>query len=399
MAAGRKRRRAAAPRGAGIAPFYAMEVMKAANERQASGADVLHMEIGEPGGGPPPCVIEAAAAALRTGRVIGYTEALGIAPLRARIARHYAEAYGLDLDPGRVVVTTGSSAGFVLALLASFAGNASIGLAEPGYPAYRNIVAALGMRPAGVATGPETRFQPTPELLDRAGPLDGIVIASPANPTGTMVDVAGLAAIADWAAARGVRVISDEVYHGVTYGAPAGTFAALAEDAFVVHSFSKYFAMTGWRLGWMIVPPDLVRSVERLAQNLYISPPALSQYAALAAFDDPAFLDAKVAGYARSRALLLEALPASGFDRLAPADGAFYAFADVSALTNDSGEFCRRMLEETGVAATPGIDFDPHRGASFVRFAFAGAGADIKEAARRLAAWTTGRPEASAAAD
>ena len=379
--------RAAAPRGEAITPFYAMEVMKAANERQAAGGAVLHMEIGEPGGGPPPSVLEAAAEALRAGVPIGYTEALGIVPLRERIARHYADTHGLDLDPGRVVVTTGSSAGFMLAFLASFGTDAAIGLTEPGYPAYRNIVAALGMSPVAIATGPDTRFQPTAELLDRAGPLDGVVVASPANPTGTMLDRASLENLAAWSASRSVRVIADEVYHGITYGAAAGTFAALSDEAFVVQSFSKYFAMTGWRLGWMVVPQDLVRSVERLAQNLYISAPALSQHAAVAAFDDPAFLDAKVAGYARSRALLLEALPAAGFDQLAPADGAFYVFADVAALTNDSGEFCRRMLEETGVAATPGIDFDPHRGARFLRFSFAGPRADIAEAARRLSAW------------
>ena len=377
-------------RGAGIAPFYVMEVMKAAVEREGGGGDVLHMEVGEPFGGPPPKVVEAAHGALESGVMLGYTDALGIPPLRQRIAEHYRAAYGVDLDPARVVVTTGSSAGFILSFLASFDTGAVIGAGQPGYPAYRNTASALGYTSAGILTSADTRFQPTPELLDAGPKLDGLVVASPANPTGTMLDRAALQAIVEWCEAAGVRLISDEIYHGITFGTSAVSVAELTDDAFVINSFSKYFSMTGWRLGWMIVPADLVRPVERLAQNLYISAPALSQHAALAAFKDKAYLDARVAEYARNRALLLEALPRAGFDSLAPADGAFYIFADVSALTNDSPEFCRRMLNETGVATTPGIDFDPDRGTWFLRFSIAGSTATMEEAARRLIDWRSG---------
>ncbi len=362
-----------------------MEVLKAANRRQAAGADVLHLELGEPGGGAPPKALAAAQAAL-AGR-LGYTEALGLPSLRARIGRHYRDAYGISVEAERIAITTGSSAGFLLAFLAAFGDGARVGIAEPGYPAYRNILAALGMTPVGIPTGPETRFQPTPELLARAGRLDGLIVASPANPTGTMLDAPAMRAIAEWCAANGVRLVSDEVYHGITFGTRAVCALEVTPDAIAVNSFSKYFSLTGWRVGWAVLPPDLVDYVERLGQNLYISPPTISQIAAEAAFDDATFLDAKVAGYARTRALLLEELPRAGFARLAPADGAFYLFADVSDLTGDSTAFCERMLAETGVAATPGIDFDPVRGKRFLRFAIAGPGEQMAEAARRLRAW------------
>lgn len=382
-------------RGDSIAPFYAMEAMKAANEREAAGHTVLHMELGEPGGGAPAPVIEAARELLRTrGAELGYTEALGIPELRQRIAQRYGETYGVELEPDRVIVTTGSSAAFLLGFLAAFGDGARIGLTEPGYPAYRNIVKALGMEAVGIATEADTRYQPTPELLDGAGALDGLVIASPANPTGTMLDRDALTALVGWARERGVRLISDEVYHGITYADAAVSVAGLTTEAVVVNSFSKYFAMTGWRLGWMVAPPELVRPVERLAQNLFLSPPALAQHAALAAFRCTGELDARVAGYARNREVLLEALPRAGFDRLAPADGAFYIFADVRGLTDDSAVFCARMLEETGVAATPGIDFDPRRGERFIRFSIAGPAAAMEEAARRLVAWQGGRGKA-----
>ncbi|MSP20030.1 MAG: aminotransferase class I/II-fold pyridoxal phosphate-dependent enzyme [Alphaproteobacteria bacterium] len=376
------------PRGGQIAPFYAMEVLKAANRRQAEGHDVLHLELGEPGGPPPPQAVAAAAAALAVEPVrLGYTEALGSPSLRRRIAQHYRDSYGVAVDPARIAITTGSSAGFLLGFLAAFGDGARIGVSEPGYPAYRNIIAALGMTPVAVPTSHETRFQVTPALLTAAGRLDGLVIASPANPTGTMLTATEIAAIARWCAANGVRLVSDEVYHGITFGTAAATALAAAPDAIVVNSFSKYYAMTGWRVGWMIVPPDLVGAVERLSQNLYISAPTLSQIAAEAALGSTAFLDAKVAGYGRVRAQLLEILPQAGFDRLAPADGAFYIFADVSALTEDSTAFCARMLTETGVATTPGIDFDPARGKRFMRFAIAGPADHMVEAARRLRAW------------
>ena len=378
-------------RGESIAPFYVMEVMKAAARREAGGDDVMHMEVGEPGTGAPPQAIAAAHAALDGNVNLGYTDALGIPPLRARIAHHYRTTHGLDIDVDRIVVTTGSSAGFVLSFLAGFEDGAAIGSVEPGYPAYRNTASALGFTPVSIPTTAATRFQPTPALLDASPVLDGLVIASPANPTGTMLDRPALQSIVEWGAAKNVRLISDEIYHGITFGEPAVTVAALTDDAIIINSFSKYFAMTGWRIGWMVVPTDLVSAVERLAQNLYISAPALSQYAALAAFDSTAELDERVAGYRRNRDLLLRELPKAGFDKIAPVDGAFYMFADVSGLTDNAQEFCQKMLAEGGVAATPGIDFDPARGNRFLRFSIAGDFATMEEAARRLRVWSADR--------
>ena len=376
-----------ANRGAEIAPFYAMEVLKAANDREAAGDDVLHMEVGEPGGGSPRLVLEAAEQALRSSR-IGYTEALGIRPLRERIARYYEEVHDTVVDPSQIAITTGSSGAFVLAFLAAFDPGNRVLLTTPGYPAYPNILKSVGVAPEILETGPETRFQPTPRLIAAAGPApDGLLVASPANPTGTMLDRQAMSRLADYCAENGIRLISDEVYHGITYGEPAVSALELSESAIVINSFSKYYSMTGWRVGWMVVPQELVRSVEMLGQSVAISAPALSQYAALAAFDASAELDAKVAGYARNRELLLRELPLAGFDKLAPADGAFYVFADVTKLTNDSMEFCRRMLAEIGVATTPGIDFDPDRGHAFVRFSFAGEYDDVAEAARRIKKW------------
>ncbi len=376
-----------ASRGTEVAPFHAMEVLKAANDREAAGGDVLHMEVGEPGGGSPRHVLEAAEKALRSSR-IGYTEALGIRPLRERIARYYEEVHDTVVDPSRIAVTTGSSGAFVLAFLAAFDPGDRVLLTAPGYPAYPNILKSVGAAPEILRTGPETRFQPTPRLISEAGPApDGLLVASPANPTGTMLDREALSELAGYCAENGIRLISDEVYHGITYGEPAVSALELSESAVVVNSFSKYYAMTGWRVGWMVVPEELARPVEMLGQSVAISAPALSQYAALAAFDAGPELDARVAGYARNRELLLRELPLAGFDKLAPADGAFYIFADVSGLTDDSGEFCRRMLDEIGVATTPGVDFDPDRGRAFVRFSFAGDPGDVAEAARRIRAW------------
>ena len=361
--------------------------MKVANAREAAGHPVLHMELGEPTGGAPAAVLAAAAEMLRSrAGELRYTEALGLPALRRRIAARVRETSGVAVDPERVAVTTGSSAAFQLGLLAAFDSGARIGVTEPGYPAVRNIVAALGMEAVGIPTRAEDRYQPTPEVLAEAR-LDALVVASPANPTGTMLDRAALSALADWARANGVRLISDEVYHGITYGDAAVSIAEVDPDAIVINSFSKYYCMTGWRLGWMIAPPEMIPPIERLAQNLFLCPPTLAQHAALAAFDCGDELDARVAAYARNRQVMLEALPRAGFDRLAPADGAFYLFADVSGLTADSVAFCARMLDETGVAATPGIDFDPRRGGRFVRFSFAGPAAVIEKAARRLVAW------------
>jgi aspartate/methionine/tyrosine aminotransferase len=370
-----------------VPPFIAMEVLRDANERAARGENVLHLEVGQPGTGAPRGVIEAAKRALDRDQ-LGYTEALGIPPLRERIARHYRDMHGVAVDPVRVVVTTGSSGAFLLSFLAAFDPGDRVALAAPGYPAYRNILVALGIVPVNLLTGAETRFQPTPELLDRVdGRIDGLIVASPSNPAGTMIDADGFRRLHDYCRTRQIRLVSDEIYHGITYGMTPTTALALGNDAIVINSFSKYFSMTGWRLGWMIVPEDLLRPVECLAQNLFISPPTLPQLAASAVFDCRDELEANVRRYAENRALLLRQLPQAGFDRLAPADGAFYIYADVSRLTNDSGEFCRRMLAETGVAATPGGDFDAERGHHFIRFSFAGSAADIAAAADRLLAW------------
>jgi aspartate/methionine/tyrosine aminotransferase len=375
-----------------IAPFLVMDVLRAASARDRAARDpsdrTVHLEIGQPGSGAPQPVLDAAAEALRSDR-LGYTDAFGLPALRARIAAHYRDAYGVDVPAERIVVTTGSSGAFVLAFLAAFDAGARVALADPGYPAYRNILAALGVDVVGLPTDARDRFQPTVARLEAAGRLDGLIVASPANPTGTMLSAAELERLARWCAGAGVRLVSDEIYHGITYGDPAATLAG-TPDAIVINSFSKYFAMTGWRLGWMVVPPDLLRAVEVLAQNLFISPPSLPQLAALAAFDCGAELDARVAAYRANRDLLLAELPKAGFVDFAPADGAFYLYCDVGHMTNDSVAFCQRMLAEAGVAATPGTDFDPARGARHVRFSFAGSHEDMARACERLRRWRAG---------
>lgn len=376
-------------RAAAVAPFLAMDVMAAAARREREGGSVVHMEVGQPSAPAPRAAIIAAQGALATGRV-PYTEALGMAPLRERIALHYRERYGLRVPPERVVVTTGSSAGFILAFLALFDAGARVGVPQPGYPAYRSLLAALDLVPVGLPLRAEDRFAPTAASLRAAHAeqaLSGLLVMSPANPSGTVISPERLAEIC--AAARRLRLplISDEIYHGLSYGVPTQTALAYEPDAIVVNSFSKYYCMTGWRIGWMVLPEALVRPVERLAQNLYISAPYLSQVAALAAFDATDELDAVRDGYARNRAILLDALPGLGFGRTHPADGAFYLYADVADLTNDSVGFCRRMLDEAGVAATPGLDFDAAEGAHHVRFSFAGSEEDCREAVRRLRAW------------
>ena len=377
-------------RGA-ISPFVVMDIMRAANERQASGHDIIHMEVGQPGTPAPRVVREAVKAAIDRD-VLGYTEALGIPVLRERIARHYRDAYGLSVGAERVVVTAGSSAGFILAFLALFDEGAKIVLPEPGYPCYRNIVRALGLVPASLPVGPAERWMPSAEWLTDAvatqgAGASGILFASPANPTGTVMGKEALAAICERCRAMGIAVISDEIYHGLTYDRPAETALAFHDEAIVINSFSKYYSMTGWRIGWMVVPPQLIRTVERLAQNFYISPCAASQVGALAAFDATEELEANKAAYAASRTLLLEELPSAGFAKLTPADGAFYLYADVSELTHDSEIFAKRILEEAGVAVTPGTDFDPVRGRRFIRFSYAGTTEAMAEAARRLRGW------------
>jgi aspartate/methionine/tyrosine aminotransferase len=370
-----------------IPPFIVMDVMRAANERAATGADVLHLEVGQPSTGAPAGVIAAASAALGND-TLGYTDALGIPALRSAIAGHYRDRYGIALDPERVVVTTGSSGAFLLAFLAAFDAGDRVGLATPAYPAYRNILRALDLEAVSLEADAGERYQATIDLLRRTPtPLDGLIVASPANPTGTMLMPEELAALARHCEMSGIRLVSDEIYHGITYGPAEATALASSEQAIVVNSFSKYFSMTGWRLGWMVVPRTLLRAVECIAQNFFISPPALSQHAAVAAFECHEELGRNVQRYAENRALLLQELPKAGFDRLAPADGAFYLYADVAHLTNDSQEFCGRILRELGIAITPGVDFDPARGHRTLRISFAGATSTMAEAARRLNAW------------
>ena len=374
-------------RRGGVDPFIVMEVMRAANERVAAGGGVLHMEVGQPSSGAPQGAIAALKSALDSGP-LGYTEAMGTPALRRRIARHYADVYGVSVPWERVAATTGSSAAFLLSFLAAFDPGDRVVLTDPSYPCYRNILGALGIEVVHVPVGPDTRFQPTPAVLDGVGgEIAGLVVASPSNPTGSMIRPAELAELTRYCDGRGIRLISDEIYHGITYGTEAATALATTGDAIVINSFSKYFSMTGWRIGWMVLPDSMVEAVERLSQNLFISPPSLAQVGALAAFDCSAELDANVARYARNRDILLEALPKAGIGSFAPPDGAFYLYADIGHLTNDSRAFCARMLAETGVAATPGIDFDGGRGARFMRFSFAGATEDMAEAARRIGDW------------
>jgi len=374
-------------RRSAVAPFIVMEVMRAANARAAAGEGVVHLEVGQPGTSAPRPVIEAATRALTQSR-LGYTEALGVPELRARIAAHYRSHYGVKVPAERIVVTTGSSGAFILSFLACFEPGDRVALASPSYPAYRNILKALDVEPVLLPATAATRFYPTPEMLDAVpGTLAGLIVASPNNPTGTMLSPAALGDLAAACAARGIRLISDEIYHGITFGMREATALSLGDGPVVINSFSKYFSMTGWRLGWMVVPEDLVRPVELLAQNLFISPPTLPQLAAVAAFDATEELDANVARYRVNRDFLLRKLPRIGFESFAPADGAFYLYADVGHLTNDSVDFCRRALAEAGVAITPGVDFDPERGHRTIRFSYAGIAADIEDAVARLKAW------------
>lgn len=367
-----------------IAPFLAMDVMEQARFVASKGRDVVHMEVGQPGTPAPAAATQRVAAAMSRGDPMGYTVALGLPELRAGIARLYRDRHGLDLDPDRIVITTGSSCGFILAFLALFDAGQRVALADPGYPAYRNILGALDLDVVRIETDLSSGFQPTPGLLASAGPLDGLLIASPANPTGTMLDRAGLAGLARFCADAGAALISDEIYHGLAYGVPEVSILEVADDAIVINSFAKYFSMTGWRIGWMVVPPGLLRTIENLAQNLFICPPHVSQVAALGALEATDELEGHKRVYARNRTLLLDTLPTLGFRDIAPADGAFYIYADMSGLANDSRDFCARLLHEAGIAATPGLDFDPVRGHHTMRFSFARTAAEIAEGVARL---------------
>jgi aspartate/methionine/tyrosine aminotransferase len=372
-----------------VPPFIVMDVMAAAARIEASGGHVIHMEVGQPAAPAPKTAIAAAQAALAKGR-IAYTESLGIRPLRERIARHYREIYGLDLDPGRVAVTTGSSGGFILAFLALFEPGDRVAIANPGYPPYRHILTALGCEPVLIETSAQMRWALTADAVlaeHRRKPLAGVLVASPANPTGTMMDAAALGALIAACEAEGIRVISDEIYHGLDYAFPAVTAAALSDRAVVINSFSKYFCMTGWRVGWMVLPEPLVRTVDRLHGNLAISVPTLAQVAAAAAFGGRDEMEAVKHGYEENRRILSEGLPKAGLDKFFPVDGAFYLYADVSRFSDDSHVFAKRMLDETHVAATPGIDFDPVNGHNFVRFCYAGSAVDMHEAVRRIGEW------------
>src|SRR5271154_4807785 len=370
-----------------VPPFMVMDVMAAAERIEAAGGHVIHMEVGQPAAAAPKTALAAARSALNGGR-IDYTSALGIPSLRARIARHYRDAYGCEVDANRIVVTTGSSGAFILAFLSMFEPGDRVAVTVPGYPPYRHILTALGCEPVLIETSGDTRHALTGEALiaaHRKTPLKGVLVGSPANPTGTMMSREALTALIAAAEGAGIRFISDEIYHGLDYAFPAVTAAELSPNALVINSFSKYFCMTGWRVGWMVVPEPLVRPIERLQQNLAISVPTLSQVAAEAAFEGRQEMEEIKRGYQENRRILIEGLPQSGLDRFLPADGAFYLYADVSRFTSDSAAFAGEMLEKAHVAATPGIDFDPVHGHRYIRLSYARSAEEMREAVARIA--------------
>jgi len=378
-----------ASRRSDVPPFMVMDVMAAAARIEAAGGHVIHMEVGQPAASAPKTAILAAQAALNSGR-IDYTSALGTPSLRERIARHYRESYGFAVDSRRIVITTGSSGAFILAFLSLFEPGDRVAVTIPGYPPYRHILTALGCEPVLIETSSETRHALTGEALlaaHRKAPLKGVLVGSPANPTGTMMSRDALSGLISASEAAGIRFISDEIYHGLDYAFPAVTAAELSANALVINSFSKYFCMTGWRVGWMVVPEPLVRPIERLQQNLSISVPTLSQIAAEAAFDGCAEMEEIKRGYLENRRILIEGLPRAGLAKFLPADGAFYLYADVSDFTSDSFEFAGRMLEKAHVAATPGVDFDPVHGRQFIRFSYARSAQEMGEAVERIARW------------
>jgi aspartate/methionine/tyrosine aminotransferase len=372
-----------------VDPFIVMDVMEAARRAEEGGRRIIHMEVGQPGTGAPKGATAALTRALQSD-ALGYTVALGLPALRRRIAQMYGERYNVDLNPDRVVVTSGSSGGFILAFTALFDTGDRVGIGAPGYPSYRQILRALDLVPVDLPTAPENRLQPVP--ADFAGmDLAGLMVASPANPTGTMLDRSAMGALIDAANGQGAAFISDEIYHGIEYEAKAVSALELTDEAYVINSFSKYYSMTGWRVGWMVVPEPHVRVLERIAQNMFICPPHASQVTALAAMDCDDELQDNLAVYRTNRALMLDGLPRAGFTNIAPPDGAFYVYADVSDLTTDSRAFAAEILDKAGVAVTPGLDFDPERGASWLRFSYARATDDITEGLARLADFMAGR--------
>ncbi|MDQ4007335.1 MAG: pyridoxal phosphate-dependent aminotransferase [Actinomycetota bacterium] len=376
---------------AAVPPFHVMDLLAAATARQRTHGDVLNLVAGQPCTPAPRPVREAAKHALDHD-VLGYTPALGIPELREAICGHYQRMYDLDVAADDVVVTTGSSGAFLLAFLAAFEPGDRVAMARPGYPCYRNVLTALGCEVVELPCGPADRYQPTVHMLESLErPVQGLVVASPANPTGTMVLADELAALARWCEDHGVQLLSDEVYHGIEYAEPMLHSCAWAtsRESVVFNSFSKYFSMTGWRLGWMLVPERLRRAVDVLTGNFTICPPVLAQHAALAAFTDESYgeADTHVARYAKNRAVLLDGLPRLGITDRAPADGAFYVYADVSHLTDDARGFCHRVLAETGVAVTPGIDFDTEAGSRYIRLSFAGSTGEVASALDRLEDW------------
>ncbi|MCG7521228.1 pyridoxal phosphate-dependent aminotransferase [Ruegeria sp. Ofav3-42] len=373
----------------GVDPFIVMDVMEAARRAEEAGRHIIHMEVGQPGTGAPKGAVQALAHEMEQGP-LGYTVALGLPALRQRIARLYGEWYDVDLNPERVVITPGSSGGFLLTFTALFDSGDRVGIGAPGYPSYRQILKALGLVPVDLPTAPQNRLQPVP--ADFAGlDLQGLMVASPANPTGTMLDHAAMGSLIEAAHRQGASFISDEIYHGLEYEAKAVSALELTDECYVINSFSKYFSMTGWRVGWMVVPEDQVRVVERIAQNMFICAPHASQVAALAAMDCDEELQGNLDVYRRNRELMLDGLPKAGFTNIAPPDGAFYVYADVSDLTDDSHAFAAEILESAGVAVTPGLDFDPLRGHTTLRFSYARSTADIEEGLQRLQRFMTER--------
>ena len=370
-------------------PFIVMDVMQAATAAEEAGRHIIHMEVGQPGTGAPKGAAEALTKAMGEG-ALGYTVALGLPALRKRIAQMYGDWYNVDLDPARVVITPGSSGGFLLAFTALFDSGDRVGIGAPGYPSYRQILRALGMQPVDLPAAPENRYQPV--SADFAGQdLRGLLVASPANPSGTMLDKPALNALTEACSANDMSFISDEIYHGIEYDKKAVTALEVTDDCYVINSFSKYFSMTGWRVGWMVVPEDQVRVVERIAQNMFICAPHASQIAALAAMDCDDELQANLAVYRRNRDLMIDGLKEAGFTDIAPPDGAFYVYADVSRFTDDSRAFAAEILDKAGVAVTPGLDFDPARGHKTLRFSYARSTSDMEEGIARLKSFMAAR--------